>query len=157
HRLYQPDRDGAKSSLTLSIFSGEDHRAFEAIGLRVVLDRSGECLCLEGGVNICFRIAKWRRYAGRPARWTIMRRSRSQQGWVVAMRLGEDNQRIRDYLLVPSSSIVSNGRLFWVSENPRKAMKIERFDTFQELSRSLLYRVRKTLRSRAQRSRLSER
>ncbi|MCL8489509.1 hypothetical protein, partial [Bradyrhizobium denitrificans] len=24
HRLYQPDRDGAKSSLTLSIFSGED-------------------------------------------------------------------------------------------------------------------------------------
>ena len=26
HRLYQPDRDGAKSSLTLSIFSGEDHR-----------------------------------------------------------------------------------------------------------------------------------
>jgi hypothetical protein len=25
HRLYQPDRDGAKSSLTLSIFSGEDH------------------------------------------------------------------------------------------------------------------------------------
>jgi hypothetical protein len=30
HRLHQPDRDGAKSSLTLSIFSGEDqtvHRA----------------------------------------------------------------------------------------------------------------------------------
>ena len=26
HRIYQPDRDGAKSSLTLSIFSGEDHR-----------------------------------------------------------------------------------------------------------------------------------
>ena len=26
HRLYQPDRDGAKSSLTLSIFSGEDQR-----------------------------------------------------------------------------------------------------------------------------------
>jgi hypothetical protein len=25
HRLHQPDRDGAKSSLTLSIFSGEDH------------------------------------------------------------------------------------------------------------------------------------
>src|SRR5215475_498710 len=25
HRISQPDRDGAKSSLTLSIFSGEDH------------------------------------------------------------------------------------------------------------------------------------
>jgi hypothetical protein len=32
HRLYQPDRDGAKSSLTLSIFSGEDHsRAKNAV------------------------------------------------------------------------------------------------------------------------------
>jgi transposase InsO family protein len=26
HRLYQPDRDGAESSLTLSIYSGEDQR-----------------------------------------------------------------------------------------------------------------------------------
>src|SRR5258707_2035123 len=35
HRLYQPDRDGAKSSLTLSIFSGEDHL------LRTKLDPRG--------------------------------------------------------------------------------------------------------------------
>jgi len=42
-RLYQPDRDGTKSSLTLSIFSGEDHIA---VGLVF------ECQCASAEMSL---------------------------------------------------------------------------------------------------------
>jgi hypothetical protein len=100
-------------------------------------------LKLDNAVNICFRVAKWRKYEGRPLRWTLLKRVRWPKGWVVALRLGENNETILDYLPLPSASLVFVGRLFWFSEDTRAADRIERFETFEELSRSLIKGIHK--------------
>jgi len=120
--------------------------AFAKAGRNASLDPSMECLQIDNGVNICFRIAKWRNHEGRPPRWTIMRRVRSPDGWMVALRLGESNESILDYLLFPSASLTYVARLFWFSEDTRAAHSIERFDSFGALSRSLIKRVCKETR-----------
>ena len=63
------------------------------------------------------------------------------KGWVVALRLGENNETILDYVLLPSVSLAFVRRLFWFSEATRPAHRIERFETFEELSRSLIKRI----------------
>jgi len=98
-------------------------------------------------VNICFRVAKWRKYDGRPLRWTLRRRVRWPKGWVVALRLGENNDSILDYVLLPSVSLSFSGPFFWFSEDTRAEHGIDRFKTFEELSRSLIKRICKVVRS----------
>ena len=122
-------------------------QAFEEAGRRATLDPSIECLRIDNGVNICFRVAKWRKYDGRPLRWTLRRRVRWPKGWVVALRLGENNDSILDYVLLPSVSISFSGPFFWFSEDTRAEHGIERFKTFEELSRSLIKRICKVVRS----------
>jgi hypothetical protein len=70
--------------------------AFEREGSRATLDPSIECLQIDNAVNIYFGVAKWRKYDGRPLRWTLRRRMRWPKGWVVALRLGENNESILD-------------------------------------------------------------
>ncbi|MCW1994819.1 recombinase family protein [Bradyrhizobium diazoefficiens] len=118
---------------------------FQESGRRATLDLANECLRIDNAVNICFRVANWRKYDGRPLRWTLVRRVRWPQGWVVALRLGENNKAILDYVLLPSTSLSFNGPLFWFSEESCAAQRIERFDTFGELSRVLIRRVNKEL------------
>jgi DNA invertase Pin-like site-specific DNA recombinase len=120
--------------------------AFEKAGSRATFDPSTECLRIDNAVNICFGVAKWRKYKGRPLRWTLRRRVRWPKGWVVALRLGENNESILDYVLLLSVPFIS-GPFFWFSEDTRPAHGIERFETFEELSRSLIKRVCKAARS----------
>lgn len=122
-------------------------QAFEEAGRRANLDPSIECLRIDNAVNICFRVAKWRNYDGRPLRWTLRRRVRWPKGWVVALRLGENNDSILDYVLLPSVSLSFSGPFFWFSEDTRAEHGIERFKTFEELSRSLIKRICKVVRS----------
>jgi hypothetical protein len=109
-------------------------------------DPSTECLRIDNAVNICFGVAKWRKYKGRPLRCTLRRRVRWPKGWVVALKLGENNESILDYVLLLSVPFIS-GPFFWFSEDTRPAHGIERFETFEELSRSLIKRVCKAARS----------
>jgi len=119
--------------------------AFEKAGARASFDPSIECLLVNDGVNICFRVAKWRKYEGRPLRWTLRRRVRQPMGWTVAVRLGENNETILDYVLLPSPSFTR--AWLWFSEKDRPAHKIERFETFEELTRSLVRRVNEATHS----------
>jgi len=121
------------------------HEAFEKTGGRGTFDPSIGCLRVNDAVNICFGIAKWRKYEGRAVRWTLRRRVRWPAGWIVAIRLGNNNKSILDYILLPSPSF--SGAWLWISEEGRPAHKIERFDTFEELTRSLVRRVNKATRS----------
>ena len=120
--------------------------ALEKMGTRATLDSSIECLRIDDEVNICFRVARWRKLKGRPLRWTLVRRVRWPKGWVVAVRLGENNETILDYVLLPSESLSFSGPLFWFSEDTRASHGIERFETFEELSRLLVKRVRNETR-----------
>ncbi|SCB40265.1 Site-specific DNA recombinase [Bradyrhizobium shewense] len=121
--------------------------AFERTGRTATVDVSAECVRVDGCVNICFRVARWRKHVGNSIRWSLMRRVRSPTGWIVALRLGEKNEAILDYVLLPSTSLSFHGRLFWFSETSLASHKIVRFDGFEELSRLLIRRVNKALRS----------
>lgn len=126
--------------------------AFEKARRRASLDVSAECLTIEDSVNICFRVAKWRRRDARSMRWTLGRRVQWPKGWIVALRLGQRNEAVLDYLLMPST--LFSGRPFWFSERTLTRHGIERFETFAELSQSLVKRVcmqRPILRRRADR------
>jgi hypothetical protein len=119
--------------------------AFEKAGARATFDPSIELLRVDDVVNICFGVAKCCKSEGRPLRWTVRRRVRQPVGWTVAIRLGENNKAILDYVLLPSSCVAGN-RL-WFSEEGHPVYKIERFETFEELTRSLVRRVNKATRS----------
>jgi DNA invertase Pin-like site-specific DNA recombinase len=119
-------------------------QAFEQAGARAIFDPSEESLLVNDDANISFGLAKCRKYEGRPARWTLRRRVRQTMGWTIAARLGEDNKAILDYTLLPSPSFTR--AYLWFSEADRRALKIESFETFEELSRSLVRRVNKATR-----------
>jgi hypothetical protein len=115
--------------------------ALQKAGKHATLDAPTECLRIDNDLNICFRVAKWRKHKRRPLRWTLRRRARWPKGWVVALRLGENSATVLDYVLLPSTSLSFTGPFFWFSEKTRAAHKIERFETFGELSQSLIKRV----------------
>ena len=62
-------------------------------------------------------------------------------GWIVAIRLGENNKTILDYVLLRSPSVA--GHWLWFYKGGHPVYKIERFETFEELTRSLVRRVKK--------------
>src|SRR5215467_3520695 len=119
--------------------------AFEKVGAKATFDPSMELLRVNDAVNICSALAKCRKFEGRPLKWTVRRRAQQPMGWTVAIRLGEDNTAILDYVLLPSPSVASVW--LWFTEKERPVHKIECFETFEELTRSLVRRVTKATRS----------
>jgi DNA invertase Pin-like site-specific DNA recombinase len=119
--------------------------AFVKAGGRATFDPSIRCLRANDAVNICFGVVKWRRYEGRGLRWSLQTLKRQAPGWIAAIRLAENNQAVLDYILMPSTSFLGKNWL-WISEDRRAALKIERFETFEELARSLVKRVSKATR-----------
>ncbi len=119
--------------------------AFVKTGGRTTFDSSIQCLRVNEAVNICFGVAKWRKYEGRTVRWTLRRRKRQPPGWIVAVRLGEKNESVLDYILLRSTLLT--GTFFWISEKSRAAHKIERFGTLEELARSLIRHVSEATRN----------
>lgn len=117
--------------------------AFEKAGRRASFDPSIACLRVNDAVSIGFGVATWRKHEGRPVRWTLRRRARSPAGWIVAIRLGSNNERILDYILLPSPSLTGN--YLWISERSLSAHKVESFPSFEELARSLVRRVNKEM------------
>ncbi len=94
-------------------------------------------------MNICFGVAKWRKYKGRRVRWPLLRPARWPCDWIVAIRLAEGNTSILDYVLLPSTSF--SYRILWISEHNLKKHKVTVFHTFEELARSLVKRVNKAV------------
>jgi hypothetical protein len=89
---------------------------------------------------ISFRIAAW--YAG--ARETFSPHWAIQcgtlpAGWIVAIRLGERNKTVLDYLLLRVTG--TEKQMIRFSEKARAARGIDRFDGFDALVRSLIRRV----------------
>jgi DNA invertase Pin-like site-specific DNA recombinase len=114
-------------------------------GGRATFDPSIQCLRANDAVNICFGVAKWRRYEHRGLRWSLRTLKHRPPGWVVAIRLGKNNETVLDHILLPSTSLGKDW--LWISEEGRAARKIERFETFEELAQSLVRRVNKATRS----------
>ena len=122
--------------------------AFEKLGRHATLNAATECLRIDNAVNVVFRVARCRNYESRPLRWTLQYRVRWPKGWVVAVRLDEKNEAIFDYVLMPSTWLTFSRRMFWFSKEVYKDHTIDRFDTFEALSRFLIERVGKEKPSR---------
>jgi hypothetical protein len=120
---------------------------FEKLGYRPTFDPAMECLRVKGAGSICFRMARWMplKRENHSPRWALRRRAQSPAGWMVAMRLGKHNKEVLDYLLLPSTSF--HGVWLRFSEKARRAHKIESFESFEDLARSLVRRVSKAPRS----------
>ncbi len=116
---------------------------FEKLGYQTSFDPTTESVQVEDVASICFRLAYWTRgkCESHSTRWSLRRRLDSPEGWVVAIRLGKQNKDVLDYVLLPSTSFFGVWLRF--SERQRRALKIERFDTFEGLARSLVRRVSK--------------
>ena len=117
----------------------------EKIGGRIVPSDSTEGLHVNGTVSIFFRVARWvagekERYA---RRWMIQRR-RLPDGLIVVIRLGERNQSILDYLLVPTTGTDRDTIRF--TEKDRGRLGVDRFETSDALVRSVSRRVTKPSR-----------
>lgn len=87
----------------------------EKAGGQAVLNCSSDCLRLNEAMNIAFRVARW---CPKPStHWSIQRRAALPTGWIVAIRLGEHNRDVLDYVLLPTGGIVRP--LIRFSENAR--------------------------------------
>ncbi|NOJ43021.1 recombinase family protein [Bradyrhizobium australiense] len=115
--------------------------AFERSGARATFDASIECLRVNDDVNICFGVAKCRKWRGRLPLWTLRRRAKQPLGWTIAIRLGEKNEAILDYLLLPTPPLTRTW--IWFSEKSLAARNIESFANFEAVARSLIRRVKK--------------
>lgn len=132
-------------------------------GGRFTFSGSTDCLLVNGTVCISFRIARWRagKFENHSAHWSIQRRARLPAGWIVAIRLGDRNKAVLDYLLLPTT--ISIGRLIRFSEKARARHGIDRFERFDALARSLIRRITKKSRGapttlrRSRRSRIKGR
>ena len=114
---------------------------FEKLGYEASFDPTTESVRLKDCASICFRLAYSTsgKSESHSTRWSLRRRLTSPEGWVVAIRLGKHNEDVLDYILVPSTSFFGVWLRF--SERQRRALKIERFDSFEALARSLVLRV----------------
>jgi len=126
---------------------------FEKLGYQARFDTTTESVRVTDSVSICFRLAYWTRgkCESHSTRWSLRRRLTSPEGWVVAIRLGEHNKDVLDYVLVPSTSFFGVWLRF--SERQRRALKIERFYSFEGLARSLVRRVEQVKKSKNRRRR----
>jgi DNA invertase Pin-like site-specific DNA recombinase len=120
-------------------------QAFEKTGARAIFDSSIECLRVNDTVNICVALAPCRTREGRPLKWSVHRRLRQPMGWTVAIRLDENNKAILDYVLFHFPYV--GGRTLRFYEEGHPIHKMERFEAFDELTRSLVRRVKKATRS----------
>jgi hypothetical protein len=115
--------------------------AFERVGERVAFDSSIGCLRVDDAA-ICFGLAKWCKYEGQPVCRRLYCRARwPARGWTVALRLGTNRKSIQDYILLPTPS--RPGRELLITETNHETHNIEVLQTFSELVRSLVRRIKK--------------
>jgi DNA invertase Pin-like site-specific DNA recombinase len=118
-------------------------------GGRVAFNVSTDCLQANGPASISFRIARWcpGKRENHSSHWSIQCRARLAPGWIVAIRLGEHNVAVLDYLLLPTTGTV--GLLLRFSEKARPRHEIRRFATSNALIRSISACVARADRSSA--------
>ena len=92
-------------------------------------------------LSISFTVARWQRpnRKHQAPQWLLNCKMGAPAGWIVALRLEENNRKILDHLLLPSTSM--KGTWLRFMDKTRERRKIERFETFEDLAQSLVRRV----------------
>lgn len=115
----------------------------EEIGVRADFDVSTARVRVNDVLTISFTVARWQppcRKNTDPG-WLLRCKLGAPPGWIVALRLREDNRTVLDHVLLRSSFMKATWLRFM--EKTRERRKIENYETFEELARSLLRRLKR--------------
>jgi DNA invertase Pin-like site-specific DNA recombinase len=117
---------------------GEVATEIEKLGAHAEITQ--DSLRVNERVVVSIRIARWfpPKKESHAQNWSFTRIPLAT-GWVIALRLGERNKALLDYLLLPAASVATRTVRF--SETGRRKYRIDRFDTLQALVRSLIRRI----------------
>jgi DNA invertase Pin-like site-specific DNA recombinase len=119
-----------------------------AADLTARLKKSGSAACFEPGIDvltvnerfaISLRLARSWRGPGRAPIWTINRRVVLPAGHVIAIRLGEGNNSVLDYLLLPSREMIGSKIRFMEAGLHR--FDGRRFRTSADLTAAILHQI----------------
>ena len=104
------------------------------------------CMRVSDDLSISFTVARWQRpnRKHQAPQWLLNCKMGAPAGWIVALRLEENNRKILDHLLLPSTSM--KGTWLRFMDKTRERRKIERFETFEDLAQSLVRRVNRAKR-----------
>jgi hypothetical protein len=114
----------------------------------VRLKRFGTVACFEPGIDvltvnnryaISFRTARCWTSEGSAPIWTILRRKILPEGHIVAVRLGEGNNEVLDYFLLPTSEMIDSKIRF--TEAGLQRFDGCRFRTSAHLTRAVAHKV----------------
>ncbi|MBR1150441.1 recombinase family protein [Bradyrhizobium sp. JYMT SZCCT0428] len=114
--------------------------AFRNASVRFAFGGGPDCL-LVNKEGVSFFLARW--HGGEQEtfapHWSIKRRVGTPEGWIVAVRLGERNEAVLDYLLFRTTDMT--GSLTRFTEMARLPHGPESFETFDALVKSLIRRL----------------
>jgi DNA invertase Pin-like site-specific DNA recombinase len=111
----------------------------ETFGLVACFDPGIDVLMVNDRFAISLRTARSWRGSGRALIWTINRRIRLPEGHIIAVRLGEGNNDVLDYLLLPTREMVGSKIRFMEAGLHR--FDGRRFQTSAHLARAVVNNV----------------
>jgi hypothetical protein len=72
----------------------------------LIAERAGGCLAVEDGSFVSLRVARcWQHAQRNRPTWTLRRGAKPRPGFVVIVRMNEENERPLDYVLAPMKSL----------------------------------------------------
>jgi DNA invertase Pin-like site-specific DNA recombinase len=113
------------------------------VGIEIAPSNSADCLRLNEREHISFRLARWhpgKRETHAPY-WSIKRRSDLPAGWIIVIRLTEQNKDVCDFILLRTTDILFE--LMRFSETARAHRALRNFGSFEALLRSLIPQLTK--------------
>jgi hypothetical protein len=119
-----------------------------AADLTARLKKAGSVACFEPAIAvltinnrfaISLRIARSWRGSGREPIWTINRRAILPEGHIIAIRLGEGNNSVLDYVLVPTREMI--GPKIRFMEAGLHRFDGRRFQTSADLTKVVLHKI----------------
>lgn len=119
-----------------------------AADLAARLKKAGSVACFEPGLDvltvnnrfaISLRLARSWLFPGRESIWTINRRIALPEGHIIAIRLGEGNNSVLDYFLLPTREMVLSKIRF--TEAGLHRFDGRRFRTVAYLTKAVLHKV----------------
>jgi hypothetical protein len=119
-----------------------------AADLAARLKKAGSVACFEPGIDvltvnnrfaISLRFARSWLSSGRKLIWTINRRASLPKGHIIAIRLGEQNDSVLDYFLLPTREM--SGSKIRFMEAGLHRFDGRRFQTSAHLTKAVLYQI----------------
>jgi len=107
--------------------------------VRLRFERGPDVLTVNNRFAISLRLARSWRGSGRNPIWTINRRVSLSAGHIIAIRLGEGNKSVLDYLLLPTSEMT--GRKIRFMEAGLRRFAGHRFGKAAHLAKAVLHQI----------------